>query len=117
MDLSVYSITKTEINRKKLPVQFNELIRPNLIARAVFVVHSNKRQPYGAHPKAGMRHSAEISRRRNSYKTSYGHGISRVPRQIMSHRGERFNWVGAVAPGTVGRADGLDEIFECRRRP
>ncbi|MFH1439886.1 MAG: 50S ribosomal protein L4 [Candidatus Woesearchaeota archaeon] len=102
MDLAVYSITKTEISKKKIPVQFTELIRPDLIAKAFFVIRANKRQPYGAHPKAGMRHSANISRRRHNYKTSYGHGISRVPRKIMSHRGERFNWVGAVAPGTVG---------------
>jgi len=49
-----------------------------------------------------LRASAEISRRRNNYKTSYGYGISRVPRKILSSKGNRFSWVGAVAPGTVG---------------
>ena len=102
MDLAVYGITKVEVNRKKLPEQFSELIRPDLIERAVFAIQSHKKQPYGASPEAGKRHSARISRRRHKYKTSYGHGISRVPRKIMSHRGERFNWVGALAPGTVG---------------
>lgn len=102
MELSVYSITKTSVGKKKLPVQFSELIRSDLVERAVFSIWSNKRQPYGAFTEAGKRQSAKISRRRHWYKTSYGHGISRVPRKIMSHRGIRFNWVGAVAPGTVG---------------
>ena len=49
-----------------------------------------------------MRASGNLSRRRKKYKSSYGHGISRVPRKIMTARGSRFFWVGAVAPGTVG---------------
>ncbi|MBT4540310.1 50S ribosomal protein L4 [Candidatus Woesearchaeota archaeon] len=102
MDLAIYNLTKTETNRKKVPEQFSELIRPDIIKKAVFAIRSHKRQPYGASPEAGKRHSTNISRRRNNYKTSYGHGISRVPRKILSHRGERFNWVGAFAPGTVG---------------
>jgi len=85
-----------------LPVQFDELVRPDLIKRAVLVIAANSRQPYGSNPKAGMRASAELSRRRHQYRGAYGFGISRVPRKIMSRRGTRMNWVGAVAPGTVG---------------
>ena len=102
MKLQILSISKEEIGKQEMPVQFNEEIRPDLIKRAVISIQGNTRQAYGADPMAGKRASAKLSRRRNSYKTAYGHGISRVPRKIMSRRGERMNWVGAFAPGTVG---------------
>jgi len=102
MKLQVLSISKEEIGKQDLPIQFNEEIRPDLIKRAVISIQGNKRQAYGADPMAGKRASAELSRRRHVYKTSYGYGISRVPRKIMSSRGTRMNWVGAFAPGTVG---------------
>ena len=59
-------------------------------------------EPYGASPEAGKRSSAKLSRRRHDYRGSYGFGISRVPRKILTRRGTRMNWVGAFAPGTVG---------------
>ena len=102
MELKILSVEKAEVGKKKLPKQFEEPVRTDLIKKAVEAIQANKRQPYGAKPKAGMRASADISRRRNNYRGSYGHGISRVPRKIMTRRGTRFNWVGAVAPGTVG---------------
>ncbi|TKJ17462.1 50S ribosomal protein L4 [Candidatus Woesearchaeota archaeon B3_Woes] len=85
-----------------LPSQFKETVRKDLIKRAVEVIQANKRQPYGAKEGAGMRASGRISKRRHDYRTSYGHGISRVPRKIVSRRGTRMNWIGAIAPGTVG---------------
>jgi len=85
-----------------LPSQFNEEIRPDLIKRAALVVQSNKIQPRGADPEAGQKYSSKISRRRRDYKGAYGHGISRVPRKILSYRGTRFNWQAATAPNTVG---------------
>ena len=85
-----------------LPEQFNEEVRPDIIKRAVLVIQANKRQAYGANPRAGKDYSAKLSRRRRKYRGSYGHGISRVPRKILTRRGTNFYWVGAVAPGTVG---------------
>ena len=73
-----------------------------MIKRAVHALQSHKRQPYGASPTAGKRASAKLSRRRRNYKTSYGIGISRVPRKILSRHGTRMHWVGAFAPGMVG---------------
>jgi large subunit ribosomal protein L4e len=43
-----------------------------------------------------------LSKKRHDYRGSYGHGISRTPRKIMSRRGTRMNWTGAFAPNTVG---------------
>jgi large subunit ribosomal protein L4e len=102
MKIPVFDKTAKEISKKELPVQFNELVRPDLIYRAVLTVQANSRQPYGSNPDAGMMVSAKLSRRRRDYKGAYGIGISRSPRKIMSHKGTRFNWVGALAPNTVG---------------
>ncbi len=87
---------------KKLPAQFSEPVRSDVIKRAVEAIDSHNRQPYGAHPRAGLHVSADVSRRRREYRGSYGRGISRVPRKVLSRSGTQFNWVGAQAPGMVG---------------
>jgi len=102
MKLPILNISKEEIGKQEMPIQFEEEVRPDLIKRAVISIQGNARQAYGADPMAGKRASAKLSRRRHDYKTAYGIGISRVPRKIMSSRGTRMNWVGAFAPGTVG---------------
>ncbi|NQV09504.1 50S ribosomal protein L4 [Candidatus Woesearchaeota archaeon] len=102
MKTTVFNISRVELKKKDLPSQFNEEIRPDIIKRAVVSVLNSRRQKYGASPGAGKRASAELSRRRHKYRGSYGFGISRVPRKILSRRGTRMSWVGAFAPGTVG---------------
>lgn len=99
--MKILSTNGTQKGNIDLPAQFTEEIRQDLIKKAVEVIQANKRQPYGAKKGAGMRASGRVSKRRNSYRTCYGHGISRVPRKIMSRSGTRMNWVGAIAPGTV----------------
>lgn len=100
--LPLINAKNEEVGKVKLPVQFDEVFRPDLIKRAFDALRSHNRQPYGADPRAGKKASAKISRRRRKYRGAYGKGISRVPRKIMTKRGEQFNWVGAFAPGTVG---------------
>ncbi len=85
-----------------LPQVFETPLRKDLILRANLALQSHQRQPYGADARAGVKTAAKLSRRRRKYKTAYGHGISRVPRKILSRNGIRMNWVGAFAPGTVG---------------
>jgi len=102
MKLKVLSTQGSEKKTVDLPAVFSESIRKDIIKRAVDAIEANNRQPYGAKEDAGMRASAKLSRRRHNYRGSYGYGISRVPRKITSRRGTRFNWVAAVAPGTVG---------------
>ncbi len=102
MKLDVLDPTKNKVGEIKLPWQFGEEFRPDLIQRAVLAIQSHKRQVYAAKEEAGKRASAKLSRRRRDYRGSYGYGISRVPRKILSRRGSRMNWVGAFAPGTVG---------------
>ena len=102
MKIGIRDIQGKKVREADLPQQFNEEMRPDLVRRAFLAIRSHDRQPYGSDPDAGMRTSAKLSRRRRKYKGSYGLGISRVPRKIMSRRGTRFNWVGAFAPGMVG---------------
>lgn len=96
-----------DINGKKtkeiaLPKFFSEKIREDLIYK---VLETKKtKQPYAPSPMAGKQVSAsgKIRHRRHVWKTHYGHGISRIPRKIISARGTRFNWIGAFIPSTRG---------------
>lgn len=102
MKLTVYGAKNEEKGSMELPAPFHEPVRQDLIQRGFLAVRSRDRQPYGAKQDAGLRPSAELSRRRRKYRGSYGFGISRVPRKILSRRGTRMHWIGAVVPGTVG---------------
>ena len=102
MKVQIVDAVKGNVGQVELPAQFSEELHPDLIARAVLSIESKARQPYGSDPEAGKRYSAKLSRRRRNFKGAYGIGISRVPRKTVSRSGTRFNWVGALAPGTVG---------------
>lgn len=101
MNIPLFNAEKKQEGSVELPVQFAEKVRADLIARAVITQQLNARQPYGTKPEAGTRVSAQVSRRRRQYRGSYGRGISRVPRKVLSRSGRQMFWVGAQAPGTV----------------
>lgn len=100
MKLKILNTKNAENGSVDFPV--SEEIREDLIKRAVLALQSRTRQPYGADPRAGLKHSTRISRRRRKFRGSYGLGISRSPRKILSKKGRRIHWVGAEAPNTVG---------------
>ncbi len=102
MKLKIKDIENKDIGSIELPQQFDEPVREDLIRSAVLAIMSHEMQPYGADPMAGKKHSTWVSRRRRKYRGSYGFGISRVPRKVLSRKGTRMNWVGALAPGTRG---------------
>lgn len=102
MKATIYNNKGEKGKQIDLPKQFNEEVRPDLIKKAVLIVQANKRQSYGAMPRAGKQHSAKLSRRRRDFKGAYGRGISRVPRKTMLRRGTQFIWTAAFAPGTTG---------------
>ncbi len=102
MKTKIRTISGNEGKEITFPEQFKEEIRLDLIKRAVLAIQSHNMQPYGAFEEAGKQSVSKLSRRRRDYKGSYSHGISRVPRKIMSRNGARMNWVGALAPGTRG---------------
>ncbi len=102
MKLAVLNEKAENVGDIELTSQFEEAYHPNLIARAVHSLQSRARQAYGTSPDAGMRHSSDLSKRRRKYRGSYGFGISRVNRKIMTRRGRRFFWVGAQTAQTRG---------------
>lgn len=102
MKVDILNISKDKVGEINLPIQFEEDIREDLVKRAALAMQSNRKQRYGAMPEAGKRSSSTISKRRRKYRGSYGLGISRTPRKILSRRGARMFWVGAFSPNTVG---------------
>ena len=102
MKLKILNKSGTMLGETDLPIQFLEPVREDLIKKAVLAIQNNKRQVYGGYEQAGKRPSVRISKKRRDYRGSYGRGISRVPRKVLSRRGTQFFWVGAFAPGTVG---------------
>ncbi|RLG18610.1 50S ribosomal protein L4 [Nanoarchaeota archaeon] len=102
MKVNVYSINCEKVGSIELPPQFKEEYRPDLIQRAIIALFTHQLQPKGTDVLAGKRKVVWLSKRRRAYKGIYGYGISRTPRKTLWRRGERFYWVGAFAPQTVG---------------
>ncbi len=102
MKIPLYDLQKKKGADKEMPAQFLEAFRPDLIKRAVMALESAGRQRYGVSEEAGLRHSSTTSKRRRDYRGSYGFGISRVDRKVMSRRGTRMFWVGATTPQNRG---------------
>jgi large subunit ribosomal protein L4e len=102
MELKILSKENKEIGKRKLPSQFSEPSRFDIIKRAVEAIFGNKRQRYGANPRAGKRHSTYLSKKRRRFRGVYGHSRTRTPKKVMSRSGTQFNWTGAFAPNARG---------------
>jgi len=102
MKANVLNTQGKKIKEIDLPKCFSQEIREDIVAKVLEV--KKRQQPYAPSLMAGKQYSAsgKIKHRRHVWKTHYGHGISRIPRKIISARGNRFNWIGAFIPGTVG---------------
>ena len=98
----VIGIEGKKVKEINLPSSFKAKIREDIIHK-VFEA-TKKQQPYATYKLAGKEVSAsgKQSHRRRKYKTLYGSGVSRIPRKILTRRGERFYWQGAFISGTVG---------------
>lgn len=102
MKTAILDINGKKVREMDLPKCFSAKIREDLIFK---VLETKKTQhPYSPSPVGGKQHSAsgKIPHRRHVWKTHYGHGISRIPRKIISARGNRFNWIGAIIPSARG---------------
>ncbi|MEM0379452.1 MAG: 50S ribosomal protein L4 [Nanopusillaceae archaeon] len=98
----IYDIEGNKIKELDLPIHFEEEIRLDLLRKVTYSIWSNSRQPYGAYEYAGMESAAWTSKRRRDYRTSYGFGISRVPRSIVAGRwGYAFAWIARLVPNVV----------------
>ncbi|MDP2947422.1 MAG: 50S ribosomal protein L4 [Nanoarchaeota archaeon] len=88
----------------ELPKNFSVRIRHDILAKVFEAQRLIYAQPYGSMPEAGRQYSASgiLRKRRHAWKGTYGKGISRVPRKIMSRHGTSFNWIGATVSSTRG---------------
>jgi len=85
--VNIYKIDGSSTEKIDLPEIFKTPYRPDLIRKAFNIIHSNKRQPYGASPLAGTKHATA--------SVGKGRGMSRVPRLTQGQR-------AALAPCVVG---------------
>lgn len=80
----------------ELPGVFSTPLRPDIVQRAWWIIHSHGIQPYGRDPMAGERTSAETS------NPPTGRGISRIPR-VKGGGNNRAGQAGGVASTVKGR--------------
>lgn len=102
MKTIIYSIRGEKKGELALPIQFEEPFRKDLIKKAVIIMRSRGYQPHGTDPLAGTRQGDACPKRRRKYRGTYGHGISRIRRKALWHRGMQFGWVGAFVASAVG---------------
>lgn len=99
--VNVISLDNKKTEEVTLPEVFNQELNTDLLKRAYLAEESERFQLKYTDPLAGMRKSAELTKRRRAYKTVYG-GRTRTPKKTLQHVGSHFSYVGAVAPNTVG---------------
>jgi large subunit ribosomal protein L4e len=104
MKTKVIDKTGKEKTNIDFPENFSKGIREDILAKVFETQKGIYAQPYGAMKGAGAGYSASgiSKKRRHVWKGTYGKGISRVPRKIMSRHGSSFNWIGATVSNTRG---------------
>ena len=102
INANVYDWEGNPLRTLELPEHFQEEVRKDIIRKVIYAYWSNRRQPYGSYKYAGLEAAAWTSKRRRSYRTSYGFGISRVPRSLFyGHWGYAFVWYARIVPNAV----------------
>ena len=102
MKANVLNLDGRKLREISLPKEFSSEIREDIVNK---VLEAKKReQSYAPSLVGGKQHSASgiIRHRRHVWKSHYGQGISRIPRKIISKRGNRINWIGAEISSAVG---------------
>ncbi|MFZ5955000.1 MAG: 50S ribosomal protein L4 [Nanoarchaeota archaeon] len=102
MKTKLFDKNAKAIKELELPKNFSEEIREDIMIKAFEA--EKRKMPMGNYLLAGDQYSASgiLRRKRHAWKGTYGRGISRVPRKIMSRRGSSFNWVGATVASARG---------------
>lgn len=104
MKTKLFDKSGNEKGTVDLPKVFTTTIREDILLKVYEAQKGSFMQEYGSKEGAGAQYSASgiIKKQRHDWKASYGKGISRVPRKIMSRHGASFNWIGATIPGARG---------------
>lgn len=79
MKSHVYSLDGKKGKEISLPRVFSERYLPAVIARAVIAKQTERLQPKGADPMAGLRTTAEYIGRREAYRSGINKGLARLP--------------------------------------
>ena len=87
-----------------LPKCFSGKVRADILLKVFEAQKGVYAQAYGAKEGAGAQYSASgiSKKKRHDWKATYGKGISRVPRKVMSRHGASFNWIGATVASARG---------------
>src|SRR5208282_5203473 len=93
---TVLDLSGESSGQVELPDVFSSQLRPDLVKRAFWILHSHGIQPYGRDPMAGEKTSAE------SGHPPTGRGISRIPR-VKGERSRRAGQAAGVASVVGGR--------------
>lgn len=93
-----------EVGSVNMPKSFSSKIREDILLKVFEAQKGIYAQAYGAMDGAGAQYSASgiAKKKRHDWKATYGKGISRVPRKVMSRHGASFNWIGATVASTRG---------------
>jgi large subunit ribosomal protein L4e len=83
MEAEILSLDGKVKGKIELPKAFDELVRPELIQRAVVAENTRKLQPQAHYPLAGMNTSAMYYGAMNSYRSGRHMGIAIRPRQKL----------------------------------
>jgi len=73
------------VREVRLPPQFQETYRPDVIKRAFLAESTVRLQPKGAYPLAGLQTTAEYYGRRHAWRQTINTGRSRLPREKIAH--------------------------------
>lgn len=84
-EADVLSIDGKPTSKMTLPKIFEEGVRPELIQRAVIAESTQKLQPQGHFPLAGMQTTARYYGRMQSYRTGRHMGVAIRPRQKLGN--------------------------------
>jgi len=80
MKASVYDISGKVKGQIDLPSVFSHPLREDVIRRAVLALQSQRRQPYGTDPEAGLRSSAHYHGKRRMRYQMINRDMARLPR-------------------------------------
>ncbi len=101
MKAQIFGMDGKAAGEVELPALFAQEVRLGLIARAAIADQTHSYQPKGNDVWAGMRTSARYRGRKEDFGSIKNHGISRLPREVLSNG--RFGKVRLVPSSVKGR--------------
>lgn len=114
MKANVYDLNGKAKGKIELPGVFESPLRSDLIKRAVLALQSQKRQPYGTDPMAGMRTSAHYHGARRKRYSMMNRNLARMPRlhDTSPHLSFRPREVPQTVKGRVAHPPKAEKKWE-----